>query len=124
MTLHKTFPTTGRITEHFTLAEFACHGGAKCCGGAAPIKFELVEMLEELRARVGAPLKINSGFRCVRHNADVGGSKSSLHMLGMAADVATPTGWTPFKFAAAARAIGFGKVIKYDWGIHVDIRTW
>lgn len=29
---------------------------------------------------------INSGYRCVQHNADIG-SKSNIHTLGMAADI-------------------------------------
>ena len=33
------------------------------------------------------PIRINSGFRCVRHNEEVGGAKSSRHLLGCAADI-------------------------------------
>lgn len=29
---------------------------------------------------------VTSGFRCKKHNAEVGGAKHSLHMLGLAAD--------------------------------------
>jgi len=123
MMLHKDFAKTGQITEHFALSEFACKG-RNCCGGAAPINFELVFLLEKLRVLVGGPLLINSGFRCKVHNARVGGAKFSTHMLGLAADLPTPRGLTPIKFANMARKAGMPNVIKYDWGIHCDVRSW
>jgi zinc D-Ala-D-Ala carboxypeptidase len=119
----KTFPQDGQITEHFNLSEFACNG-KHCCDGAAPISFDLVASLEDLRNLVNGPIKVNSGFRCRKHNAAVGGAKFSTHMLGLAADLRTPQGLTPLKFANLARRVGFGKVIVYSWGIHVDVRTW
>ena len=85
------FKTSGRITKNFRLSEFACKG-KKCCGHAAPINFELVERLQKLRDVVGRPLRINSGFRCPVHNKAVGGASKSMHMLGLAADIATPYG--------------------------------
>lgn len=120
---HKTFSTTGRVTEHFSLSEFACHG-VGCCGGAAPINWELLERLELLRAAVGVPLHINSGYRCKRYNATVdNASPTSLHMLGIAADIAKPPGWSPLRLATAARRLGL-HAITYDWGVHVDLRNW
>jgi len=117
------FKTSGRITKNFRLSEFACHG-RDCCGGAAPINFELVERLQKLRDNVGRPLHINSGFRCPVHNKAVGGASKSMHMLGLAADIATPYRWSAAWLAAEADIVGFGKIIIYSWGIHVDIRTW
>jgi hypothetical protein len=43
-------------------------------------------VLEPARALVG-PLRITSGYRCPGLNAAVGGSKTSAHMAGLAADV-------------------------------------
>lgn len=119
----KSFPQDGQITEHFNLSEFACKG-RNCCGNVAPISFDLVLRLEDLRALVGKPLRVNCGFRCRRHNAAVGGATNSMHMLGQAADLATPDGLTAQRFANLARRCKFGKVILYSWGIHVDARTW
>lgn len=39
------------------------------------------------RAVFGKPLKINSGFRCQRHNRTVAGTPTSKHMLGEAIDI-------------------------------------
>lgn len=51
-------------------------------------------ILEPLRIAVGRPVIVSSGFRSVAVNALVGGSKSSDHMAGLAADITVP-GMTP-----------------------------
>jgi zinc D-Ala-D-Ala carboxypeptidase len=45
-----------------------------------------IDLLESARALVG-PLHVNSGYRCPGLNAAIGGSKTSVHMQGLAADV-------------------------------------
>ena len=44
-------------------------------------------VLDPLRAVLGVPLRVTSGFRCVALNAAIGGSPTSQHTLGEAADV-------------------------------------
>lgn len=46
-----------------------------------------VEVLEPLRARLGHPVKINSGYRCPELNKAVGGVPNSFHLQGRAADI-------------------------------------
>lgn len=49
---------------------------------------ELTEkVLDPLREKWGSPLKVTSGYRCRRLNAAVGGSATSQHMTGEAADI-------------------------------------
>ena len=48
---------------------------------------ELMEVLDEIRAGWGGPLHVNSGYRCEKLNTVVGGSKTSVHMIGYAADL-------------------------------------
>lgn len=48
---------------------------------------ELMEILDSLRAFVGVPLKVTSGFRCARLNKAVGGAAASAHVIGYAADL-------------------------------------
>lgn len=49
---------------------------------------ELTEkVLDPLREKWGSPLKVTSGYRCRRLNAAVGGSPTSQHMTGEAADI-------------------------------------
>ena len=47
----------------------------------------LANQLEWLRERVGAPLKINSAYRSAKINLLVGGSSTSRHLAGLAADI-------------------------------------
>lgn len=49
-----------------------------------------VTLLEPVRAWWGKPLVITSGFRYAALNAHVGGSKTSQHMKGQAADFWIP----------------------------------
>ena len=69
----------------FARSEFAC----KCprCGGfpVEPVK-ELVTVLDEIREHFNSPVRISSGIRCEKHNAEVGGVAGSRHKLGKAAD--------------------------------------
>lgn len=45
--------------------------------------------LNFLRERLGAPIYVNSAFRTPAVNKQVGGSKCSYHMEGLAADICT-----------------------------------
>lgn len=44
-------------------------------------------ILDPLREAYGKPIIINSGYRCDALNKAVGGSKTSHHRLGLAADI-------------------------------------
>ena len=78
----------------FKEKEFAC----KCCGqlplstgsGQAPrenVKALVSEVLDPVREKLGMPIVVNSGYRCEKHNKDVGGVKNSQHLKGEAADI-------------------------------------
>ncbi len=56
-----------QITHHFSEDELRC----KC--GCNQMKFTdaAVQRLEELRMDLGAPIHINSGYRCPKHNANI-----------------------------------------------------
>ncbi len=49
----------------------------------------LAVLLEQMRALVGAPISISSGYRSPALNKAVGGAANSAHVLGLAADVST-----------------------------------
>lgn len=53
-----------------------------------------LNVLDPLRARIGRPIIITSGYRSQRVNELVGGSETSQHMLGKAADIHIQ-GYTP-----------------------------
>ena len=44
-------------------------------------------ILDPLREKYGKPITINSGYRCEALNKAVGGSKTSQHRYGQAADI-------------------------------------
>lgn len=57
------------------------------------IKKNLIELvnnvLDPLREAWGKPIVVSSGYRCPRLNQAVGGTLSSQHVLGQAADIHT-----------------------------------
>lgn len=74
---------SGRVSAHFTLREFAC---PHCHWPRA--HRTLVRGLERYRGAYSAGgLDIVSGYRCVQHNADIGGAPGSQHVKGRAADI-------------------------------------
>ena len=71
---------------YFTEKKLACKG-LNCCGNSRPQNPVFENKLDNLRHDFGAPLYITSGFRCNKHNKDVGGVKNSLHTKMRAADL-------------------------------------
>ena len=72
----------------FKEKEFAC----KCCGQLPPLARENVkalvsEVLDPVREQLGMPIVVTSGYRCDKHNKDVGGVRNSQHLRGEAADI-------------------------------------
>lgn len=68
--------------EFFQPKEFRC----PCCGGGQ-LAALLVFFLDMVRRAWDGPVIVNSGYRCERHNAEVGRVANSRHLLGCAADV-------------------------------------
>lgn len=85
-----------QLSEHFKLSEFTQSGTArrhKVKNVPRPreverLRFLCVKSLEPMRRRFGV-IRITSGFRCKKLNALVGGSPTSQHVLGEAADIHT-----------------------------------
>lgn len=83
--------------------------------------------LETARGVLGVPLRITSGYRSPAHNADVGGSSTSDHVRGLAADFEA-SGLTPYavyQTLSQAQAQGmlppFDQLIYYERDDHVHI---
>ena len=73
--------STRQLSPNFKVREFACKGS-----DVVLLDDELVVLLQCIREHFGKPIHITSGYRTAAHNAAVGGSKSSQHLLGRAAD--------------------------------------
>ena len=112
------------LTKNFTKSEFEC----PCGCGQQSVDTELAEKLQLIRDKVDRPLKITSGYRCIAHNAAVGGSQNSKHRYGMAADWRTLNRTVnPVALGIIAQAVGFGGIGIY-WHpkaamCHADTRT-
>lgn len=120
----KGYPTKTHLSPNFKKVEFNC-----ACGCAMPYDVELrladlCEHLEKLRAAVGQPLRINSGYRCPAHNKRVGGAPKSQHCLGIAADVSCLKVTAQLVYLAAESIPAFhaGGIGLYEAWVHVDIR--
>lgn len=86
----------------------------------------LLDKLDLVREELGEPITITSGYRSPKHNAKVGGSPSSQHCLGKAADI-RPSKSTKEKLDKLYlicekyfEAVGDGRNRGF---IHVDIRS-
>jgi len=105
------------ISTHFTLDELTFSQTAARLGMSneppPEVLFALKKTalgLEMVRALVQAPIVISSGYRSPHVNRLVGGSKTSQHMTGEAADITAPGFGTAEKLV---RAI-VGSAIPYD----------
>ena len=112
----------GDLSTNFDREEFECTCG---CHKVA-IKLRLIAALQSLRDRVGVPITITSGYRCMEHNRKVGGVKNSRHVSGEAADIHIH-GMTAKEMYGHALAIyefrngGIGIYPQRKF-IHVDVR--
>ena len=125
---------TGRLSPNFSVNEVRSKGD-----GTAWVHRDLLAALERLRAHVGRPLPVVSGWRDVAHNRRVGGAASSQHTFGAAGEldaIADRLDGTPRRAGRAADiprnyirledAVGLrlfgGLGHRNGWVTHVDIR--
>lgn len=108
-------------TEHFNVSEFTC----KCGCGFNIIDQRVINMAETIRQALGVPVRVNSGCRCEKHNAKVGGVKNSKHTKGFAADLSCSLGAvkmfdTVKKLQAEGKLPDLDYCIRYKSFIHID----
>ena len=118
------------MTEHFTLAELTNsdyairHGLSNTPTDAATLTniATLANGLERVRAVLGRPIHISSGYRGPAVNSAVGGSKTSAHLRGLAADIVVP-GVSSLNVArllqANRRAIAYDQLIFEGTWVHI-----
>lgn len=109
-----------KLSQNFGVSEFACHGG--CCCDTVLVDEKLVAYLQQIREYFDKPVFINSGYRCQRHNAAVGGAIGSYHTKGMAADIRVED-VAPLTVAQYAQRIGVLGIGLYDDFVHIDTRA-
>ena len=117
------------MTKNFKLKEFECK-----CECDMPLEvyeniIKLASQLQFLRDYTGRPITINSAYRCPEHNAKVGGSKTSQHLLGKAADITIQSLKPAEVFVLIEDLIDMGHMLQGGLGlyeekgfVHYDIR--
>jgi uncharacterized protein YcbK (DUF882 family) len=109
-------PESMKLSKNFTISEFACNDGSK----NIIVDFELVQLLQKLRDKLGKSIEITSGYRTITYNQKCGGISTSNHLTGKAADIKI-AGMTPLEVAYAADKIGFMGIGVYPTFTHVDV---
>ena len=83
--------------KYFTIKEMCTSGShpklAEIPAAGTPIYNNLVKLintvLDPIREKLGQPVTVSSGYRPLALNNAVGGSKTSAHLKGLAADIHT-----------------------------------
>jgi zinc D-Ala-D-Ala carboxypeptidase len=118
-----------KLSEHFTLEELTESQTAarlRIDNYPSPAQLDnlrrLAGVLEQVRALVGTPIRVSSGFRSAALNVAVGGSRNSAHTLGLAADI-NAADMSPRELALAIKASGieFDQLIYEGTWVHLGL---
>lgn len=90
-----------KLSENFTLEELLVSSTAKKYGinntpdavSKANLTLLCNKLLQPIRKAYGKSIIVSSGYRCPSLNARIGGSKTSQHMKGQAADINDGAGY-------------------------------
>lgn len=121
------------LSKNFNYSEFEKSETAKKYGIDNTIKHDYIRnnikelvyhILQPLRDKVGVPIRINSGFRCLKLNEKVGGVPTSQHVMGQACDFVVE-GLSPYETAKIVVELGlpYDQLILYPTFVHVSIST-
>lgn len=120
-----------QLSDNFTLAEFTVSQAAERLGldntpnKAIIQRLKLIASeLEYIRAMLGAPIIINSGYRSVPVNKAIGGSEKSHHCEGWAVDFIAPKYGSPYKVCKTLemeKNLAFDQLIYEGTWVHYSI---
>jgi len=102
--------------QYFTLSEF---DSPDLPGSGSRMQPQFLDMLDDARDLAGIPFIVNSGYRTVAHNKEVGGTTNSSHLVGCAADIAVRNSSQRFIIVASLIAVGFTRI---DGNASFDMR--
>lgn len=117
------------ITTHFSLHEWTFSETAIKHNIDNTPNFHIIanititsNVLEKIRASLGVPIKISSGYRCEALNKAVGGSKTSAHVQGYAADIKV-VGMSSYELVEAVLKMGikFDQLINEPTWVHIGL---
>jgi uncharacterized protein YcbK (DUF882 family) len=107
--------SNGYKVKYFNMDEFKC----PCCG-EVNINEEFIEKLDKARYLANIPFKITSGYRCPKHNKEIGGSPTSSHMKGLAVDIACENSSDRYRIIEACINVGLKRLGIGENFIHID----
>ena len=122
-----------QISKNFNLKEFTKSSTAKKLNidnSKVPeyvknnIKELVYQVLQPLRDYIDKPITINSGYRCLKLNAAVGGVPTSQHVQGQAVDIKVDE-LSSFEIAQAVLDLHlpYDQLILYNDFVHISIGT-
>jgi uncharacterized protein YcbK (DUF882 family) len=125
-----------KLTKNFSKSEFECKCGCEMPQDVLDNIKIVAEQLQIVRNKLNKPIKINSAYRCPKHNEIIGGShkivngkriETSQHVLGKASDIVingmSPNGVFGFmNKLMALDMIKLGGLGQYNTFTHFDIR--
>jgi zinc D-Ala-D-Ala carboxypeptidase len=95
-----------KYKPEFTKEEFRC----KCGCNQAEMKEDFMDMLHSARKLANRPFIITSGYRCEKHNKNVGGTDRSDHLTGNGADISVRSGRERWVIEDALIKCGFIRI--------------
>jgi zinc D-Ala-D-Ala carboxypeptidase len=101
--------------KYFKREEFVC----PCCG-VEDMQETFLTMLDLSREQADVPFRITSGYRCRKHNTEIGGATHSAHVTGHAVDIACSSTAHRYKIVKTLLSNGFNRVGVSAHFIHVD----
>ena len=103
------------MSNFFTREEFLC----PCCK-EEEMAIRFLEKLEDARKIAEIPFVITSGWRCRKHNLEVGGTPRSAHLTGYAADIRATTSHERYRILLGAFLASFNRIGIAESFIHLD----
>ena len=94
------------LTKNFTISEMQC----PCCG-KCDMDDEFMDALQSVRTKCNFGFRVNSAYRCQKHNDKVSKNTRGQHSKGLAADISMKDRYKRFELLNKAIDNGYFKDI-------------
>ena len=109
-------------SKNFAAEELRCH--CPKCNRQVPnlVQQKSLDLLQQLRDKVGHPLTLVSAYRCAEHPVEKRKATPGQHNKGTAFDIAVGDGSEAYEVMKHAFALGFTGIARGNGFVHVDTR--
>ena len=110
-------------SKNFAAEELRCH--CPKCNRQVPnlVQQKSLDLLQQLRDKVGRPLSIVSAYRCAEHPVEKRKPTPGQHNKGTAFDIAVGDGSEAYEVMKHAFALGFTGIARGNGFVHIDTRN-